>query len=1499
MKRRGHLSSLSDLLFFGMPLIFGCLACQQKPSQETVSVSENKITAPVPILIEGDTIKTGEAFLWKGKKILAADRPPPEVFPSKTITIPANLPKEYPLTQSDIHYWPDNLPTVTPGENGIPQAFEIPLHSDTINLPLPVRYPAWSFRRKSLSTSQFETLTMEEGLPFNLITTMIEDHKGHFWMGSELGVIHFDGKEFLLYDLTDVLDFFNAFVFMEDQQGAIWFSLTNFGRRNIGKNDAIAKFDGHKLIIYDFTKTNWPDRLNIDGAEHFTSLKITEDQNNRIWVASGFGLINLEANTCRLYTTDQGLLETPAFNVFTDNNELLWICHPDGNTSFDGKRFVHYRHNLGFSWSGTYAWRNVTMNSKGTIWVFKDQMTYAFSKNSIVSYKTPFPLHFGLADSYGNIWGTANEKTQNRSLTKLDPEGFSLTSYTAKEGLIAPFLGPLLWDSNENLWLSSEILGIQRYSPHKIRYQGFESIPEMSHITNIVEDQSQNLWFGLHHMAKTAAFDGKNYTFFDVFYSNSSSNQITRDLYLDQKDHLWMGTPGYGVYKWNKTQLLGYTPEQGLGGDEVYAITETPNGNMWFGARKGGLTKFEGDSWIQYHLESINEERNKQLDLDVNSIRALLTDRNGQVWAGSYGGGLIKFDGDFATIYTTREGLSHNMIVSLLEDKEGYIWAGTADGGVNRFNPADSILSFEAFTTKDGLSSNEVWTVTEDSVGNIWLGAGHCLNLLLRESNGKTVGSEASFRVINYCRADGLLGGEFYANSTLRDHKNQIWWGSNNSLQMLPPDVYPIQDSARVELKEINIGQTTIDFRSLADSISKGKDYWAGENNKRNFAHLDFESVATFHNYPIGLLLPHDFNHITFHFSATHHPRLDQVQFSYFIEGIDNEWSTPSKDNKAEYRGLSPGNYTFQIKAAGLEDNWGPVFFYQFTIRPPWWQSTWAYVLWILLIGMGLYSLYLYNVRRQLEKAESRRMKELDQLKSHLYTNITHEFRTPLTVIMGMTEQLNVKAAELPKSYKEKITGGLSLIQRNGHNLLHLINQLLDLSKLDSGKLKLKLVQGDIVVYLQYLTESFYSMAEDKGIRLTFYSEEESLLMDYDEEKIQQIVYNLLSNAIKFTPEKGKIILHLLKQQNLGSDQLQMKVKDTGVGMNPKEVQHVFDRFYQADGSSTRKGEGTGIGLALTKELVELMKGKIKVESNPGKGSTFFIQLPINQEAPLQQNISTGQIQAGTSISTVGIENLSSSTISGKNPDAPSLLIIEDNADVAIYIKELLNGAYNIYMAENGQIGIDQAIELVPDIIISDVMMPEKDGFEVCATLKQDERTSHIPIILLTARAGQEDLIEGLQHGADAYLTKPFQKQELLVRLKKLVELRHILQERFSTSPDGPLATPTPNDKEAKFLQKLREKVIEQMDNPDFGVPQLAQRVFMSQIQVYRKLKALTGQTPSQFIRSIRLQKAKELLKDTEMSIAEIAYEVGYSDPNYFSRTFQSEFKSSPRDFRK
>ena len=518
------------------------------------------------------------------------------------------------------------------------------------------------------------------------------------------------------------------------------------------------------------------------------------------------------------------------------------------------------------------------------------------------------------------------------------------------------------------------------------------------------------------------------------------------------------------------------------------------------------------------------------------------------------------------------------------------------------------------------------------------------------------------------------------------------------------------------------------------------------------------------------------------------------------------------------------------------------------------------------------------------EQEELDQLKKLNDLKSQLYTNITHEFRTPLTVIMGMND--NIKGHD-----KER-----SIIHRNSEDLLRMINQLLDLSKAESASLEVHKSNGDIVSFLKFMTESFYSMATDKGVRLTFYAEVASIETLFDEVKVQHIFYNLLSNAIKFTDDGGKVILHVQQVVEEGQDHLKIKIQDTGIGIPEDQLPHIFDRFYQGDNSNTRQGEGTGIGLALVKELVQLMDGRIEVSSNQGIGTEFTIWLPIDVIQVGTQELSTSQNLSYIPVGDPGTGEPNDYMLSQGQEDLPILLIIEDNKDVATYIQSVLEKDYHIHLAKNGLIGIEKAISIIPDIIISDVMIPIKDGYEVCDTLKQDERTNHIPIILLTAKATQADRVAGLQLGADAFLTKPFQREELLVRLETLTSLRHTLQERYSQGANGPIAD---NEGGDLFLIKIRTLVESEMDNSDFSVNDLGAALHMSDMQVYRKLKALTNQTPSAFFRSVRLTKGKQLLQETELTIAEIAYEIGFNNPNYFSRTFHKAFGRPPSEYRK
>ncbi len=544
-----------------------------------------------------------------------------------------------------------------------------------------------------------------------------------------------------------------------------------------------------------------------------------------------------------------------------------------------------------------------------------------------------------------------------------------------------------------------------------------------------------------------------------------------------------------------------------------------------------------------------------------------------------------------------------------------------------------------------------------------------------------------------------------------------------------------------------------------------------------------------------------------------------------------------------------------------------------------------AFLLTLFLFGLivGLRNNAVKADKIKLEQ-NTERLRELDQFKSRFYTNITHEFRTPLTVIKGMAEQI---------SNQEKVK---ELIQRNSERLMIMVDQLLNLSRLENNRLAINWVNGNIIPYLKYLTESCHSLAEDKQLNLSFFSAEENLVMDYDEIKIQQIVLNLLSNAIKFTPEYGSVKVMVSKKASKNNSLLQLRVEDTGYGIPEDKIPHIFDRFYQVDNSGTRREEGTGIGLALVKELIQLMKGSIEVSSDLDRGTTFTLYLPIHD---LAVGSSPSSFSSQKQIKTSSSKEIKISSERTSNKDEkPLVLIIEDNRDVAEYIMSCLQQDYELSYARNGKKGLEEAIKIIPDVIICDVMMPEMDGFEVCRRLKSDQRTSHIPIIMLTAKSTPEDRKTGLSQGADAYLIKPFDKEELLIRLHNLSLQSRLLKERLSLLPQ-PTEELSPLEKqEALFLQEIHQIIDKNMQDEQFDTLFLCKKAAMSRTQLHRKLKALTGQSTANYIRSVRLKKAKHLLENTTLPIGEIAFEIGFKDFSHFSRSFQKEFGGKPSEIR-
>lgn len=881
--------------------------------------------------------------------------------------------------------------------------------------------------------------------------------------------------------------------------------------------------------------------------------------------------------------------------------------------------------------------------------------------------------------------------------------------------------------------------------------------------------------------------------------------------------------------------------------------------NRVFAGMRFGLKSlyYEGGQWREEgRIEGVDQE-----------IRHIHETPDGKLWLITYFNGLLL--ADFSKGYTpkpeilrydTQQGLPPADRVIAFQTDKGLRFATLQ--GVFLFDEPrqrfirDSTLIQELPDSKIGL-----FFATRDPEGNLWLVA---------DDNA-------------------------HSGVAMRKSRSEYVWDQSPFLRIAELPVFLVYPDP-VRQKVVWIGGT--------DQVIR-YDGAVPQNITTNYPALIRQVIANGESLLYGgagsglesfLKLPFAFNSLRFRYAAPSFDDESKNEFQYMLEGFDANWSNWSTESYKDYTGLPPGEYRFMVRAKNIYRHISETAVCEFRILPPFYRTWWAYLLYALLLTAAVLQVWRYALKRiqkqhlrDLEQLEYEKLKELDQLKSRFFADISHEFRTPLTLILGPLDNL-LGAAPSQEQARQ-----FGVMKRNAQRLLRLINQLLDLSKLEAGKMELELRRQDIIPLLKGLSSSFESLVQSRKIDLYFESKLESALLDFDLDKMEQVFTNILSNAIKFTPEGGSVTVSV--QPADAGNMLQIDVADTGAGIPETQLPHVFDRFYQGAGAFRTHEPGTGIGLTLTKELVELHQGRISVSSQEGQGAIFTILLPFSDTGTAAEPAAETAIRPKP----VEIELLELAAPAFKESDSSfetTLLLVEDNPDMRNFIHEILSAHFQVIEAADGREGVEKALDLIPDIIVSDVMMPKMDGLGLCEALKNDERTSHIPIILLTAKADIESRIAGLERGADDYLSKPFNREELLARTRNLLEGRRRLRERYATLQP---TEPTP-DKDTQvedvFLQKIRSIVEEHLSDSGFEIDQLARVVGMSRSQLFRKIKALTGHSPSLYIRAIRLHRGKELLETTEMNVSEVAYEVGFSTPAYFSDAFAEKYGMRPSQVR-
>ncbi len=1330
---------------------------------------------------------------------------------------------------------------------------------------------------------------MEEGIRPN-VPCIFQDRTGYLWFGSYHGVYRYDGYTFKPYIdfMEDTSEVTNAEVeaICDDSDGNIWIGHV----QGLDKLNPETEEVTHYILNSNVPVTDWSNHV----------LALLEDSKGRLWVGTGDGLYRYEKTKDSFksfkHSSDDvnSIIHNRVNSIYEDRSGTVWFGTSGGLDKLDQSgNFIHYFNVMQKSsnWDGSPLWiLSVFEDDEGIFWLGASGALIEFNRND---------------DSY--------------TIYQNNPKDL--------QSLSSNYVCSINEDSNGNLWLGTN--GIDIFNKHTKKfthYEYSESDPNSlsnNRVSQILLDKSGTIWITTYGGGVNKYSPPNKYVKKYYLKSGEIGTGGWQNLAGDNTGKIWIGT---------KNGLISFNPDTELFKKElleqnIETIFIDRNGILWIHSMSTGALYYKKDK--EKEIKQFYYSDGKPF---YESVYSMDNCRDGTIWIGTHDGKILKFDQHKKTVAQIAK--YENGISAIYEDREGILWIGTFDAGVICYNPA--VKTFTRYIYDPGdtltLSSNQVYDLCEDGAGTLW---------------AVTNSSPNKFDKIKqkFIRWGGKEGFPKDAFSLIDDGQGNLWMSTGSGAIKYNPvtkELIKFQDirlgwSYKVKSGELYFVSTT--FFKEKQSLMR-----IDPDNISNNSFIPPVVITSFKKfekpYPLEnqIQLPFDENYLSFEYAALSFIHPEKNQYAYKMEGIDKDWVYSGTRRYASYPNLDPGEYTFRVKGSNSDGVWNEEgTSVAIIISPPFWKTWWAYSTYALLLIFSLYGIRRYEMNRlrlkekiKMDEVVLKEKEETDKMKSRFFANISHEFRTPLTLILGPAEKISAKTSD-------DVVKDANIIKRNSRRLLQLINQLLDLSKLESGKLKLEASKGNIVSFVKGVALSFESLAESKDITLKLFPEKEFIEMYFDKEKMMKILTNILSNSFKFTPEEGQITVSIkerhaelvsasytkleIPKRVRDEHIVEIRIRDTGIGIPQEEIPKLFDRFYQVDSSHTREYEGTGIGLALTKELVELHHGRISVESEKSSWTEFTLEFPLGKEHLSEGLLSEKEeeivedktdviLSEEKNLISFGddrVQKVSSShfdKLSVTNEDQNKeegdktiILVVEDNYDMRQYIRESLDGNYIIEEAVNGEQGVRKAEKIIPDLIISDMMMPKMDGNELVRILKNDEKTSHIPIILLTSKAGQENKLEGLETGADDYLTKPFDIKELQVRIKNLINIRKKLQEKFSK----PGYIPKPNWKkqpsiEEEFINKVLQVIEAHISEESFDIESFGEEVGMSRTQFYRKLKAITGMPASIYLRTVRLSKAKKMIEDRQGTISEIAYSVGFSSPSYFTKCFKDEFGYPPSE---
>lgn len=1284
----------------------------------------------------------------------------------------------------------------------------------------------------------FGQLSVNDGLSQNSVVSIAQDSIGYLWFATQDGLNKYDGKKFNYYqkffeDITKETYSKLGKIYV-DRTGALYI---------ITKDELLEKYDPKSdsfksINSFEKTSTIYQDKYFKTWVGTYDNGLYVINNKDTVQVFKGMDSSNRVSS---IYENQNKIIVATSQQIFkVDANTLNYEIIPFVSET---NRKIHFSTlSVGMDntlWVGTHQ--------NGLFFLSEDNTSLELFEGFDTTNKLPTNLNiqFLLSDSKDRLWVC----TYGNGVFLINFEQKRLSHFMVQQNNPkALHYNDVLCayeDFTGTIWLGTDGAGLSYYDENLTKFNTMTnaSVPVFADVAvarAITIDDKGGLWIGTSGKGLTY-FNPLNNTFKSYKHEANNKNTVNSDRVmslLSENSRLWIGFQDEGLAILENDRFKRYTSltSPPLEAFTIWCIFKDSKSRYWLGTRDNGLIQFDPIKGVikqyKHNSENLNSIAN-------NNIRVIIEGNAGELWIGTE-------NGEFDRFHIENEIFEHFSqkeipgVKSLYFDSE-ILWVGTNGNGLQAVNL--KTMKTKGFTRANGLPNNVIYAILPDSNNNLWLSSNKGLTRFSKED------TSATDRIVNYDTYDGLQAMEFNTGASFLKTDGTLFFGGLNGINWFKPG----------ELSSNPIPPKTI--------ISK-LEVFDEERNLEDMSEFTYKE-----------------NTLTFNFAALHFSQPERNEYKYLLANYDKFWSKPNTSNFARYTNLPSGNYTFKVVSSNYDGAWdeSPAV-YSFIINPPWYFTVWAKLAYILGLILMFYLIYRYlkwrwkiQVQLQLEHKETERLKKLDELKTKLYTNISHEFRTPLTLISGPVQELISNS-----SISEKDRSSLQLIENSSQRMLRLVNQLLDLSKLETGSVQLQAGQYNLAPQLEQVNEAFKHRANEKGITvLTNFKYSGKAWFDKD--FMEKILFNLISNAIKYAPENSEINFNTDKENGY----LVIEVENKNESLSPKDLEKLFDRFYQLDKSE----EGVGIGLSLIKELTSQCNGTVTVKKKNPDVISFRVTIPIEKEmyntnALIKEKVSYEFIANKTP--EIFIED---------SDETPILLIVEDNEEVRKYIVSIFNDSCSVLEAKDGLEGIKLAIKNVPDLIISDIMMPIKDGIELCNTLKEDSRTCHIPILLLTAKADIHSELAGLKSKADDYITKPFNSNVIKQKVINSIEIRRALRKRYSQNVYLQPKDIAVVSLDESFLEQVQELIDTRFMDSNFTTADFSKEINMSRMQLHRKLKAITGLTTSEFIRSQRLKSAIKLIETSDLTVSEISYSVGFNTHSYFTKCFKEAYNCSPSEY--